>query len=175
MPWLKGRPQPILMLYGRTLNSGGQTRHSTRFYAPKECRGSPTQQARSPNCGRTHVVLEPEERPTPDDRLKTIDFIGLNLKTPRIRMMHDYRRSRLFRHELKLSAQRYSNLFRMKQLEKRRLIFEVRARRIAEAEALTLISLMKKCLDRQTVLGRYAKLFSHSLVPKFGHRLDCFY
>ena len=55
-------------------------------------------------------------------------------------------------------------------VEELRLVFEVRARGVAEAEARALIALMEELRKLRGVVAGDAQLFAHALVPEFGER-----
>src|ERR1043165_2248160 len=77
----------------------------------------------------------------------------------------------LFGHELEFFAQLDINARRREQLEELRLVFEVRAGGIAEAEARGLVALMKEPGEFFRVSVCDAEFLADALVPEFGERL----
>ena len=89
-------------------------------------------------------------------------------------MMHNDRRRRLLRVELKFLGQLDADTLRLEQFEKLRLIFEIRARRIAKTVTRALISLMEQLRELRSIAARDAEFFANALVPHLGQCLGRF-
>src|SRR5215213_3694499 len=73
--------------------------------------------------------------------------------------------------ELELFAQLDADALGREQLEELRLVFEVGARRVAEAEARALVALVEEFREFRRVAFGDAQLFADALVPEFRERL----
>src|SRR2546422_8696965 len=94
-----------------------------------------------------------------------------NREVSRFRMMDDDSRSRLLRVELELFSQLNINARRIEQFKQPRLIFEIWASRIAEAETRTLISLTKQFVQIFGIFISDTQLFTNAFMPEFGESL----
>src|ERR1700721_2990355 len=86
-------------------------------------------------------------------------------------MMHHDCRCALLRLQQKPGSQAHSDVFfGMQKREELRLVFQMRARGIAEGIARSAILLMKQIVGARRVFACYAEFFSHLLMMKFGKR-----
>ncbi len=83
-------------------------------------------------------------------------------------MMDDDRGGGLFGFELEFFGQLDADSLRLEQFEEFRLIFEIRARGVAEAVARALIALMEKLGEFGCVRTGDAEFFADALVPQLG-------
>src|SRR5438270_7515356 len=96
---------------------------------------------------------------------------SVNREILRLLVVDDDGGGGLFGHELKFFAQLNADARRVEQLEEFRLVFEVRAGRVAEAEARALVALVEEFRKLRGVAAGYPQLFADALVPEFGERL----
>ncbi len=91
-------------------------------------------------------------------------------------MVHNDGRSTLLGIQQKTGRQPHADvLFRIEKLEELGLVFEIRAGRIAEGIARSLILLMEEVANVRGIFARNAQLFAHLLMVEFGERLGRFH
>ena len=86
-------------------------------------------------------------------------------------MVHDDGRGALLRIQQEAGGQVHANvLVRMDHREELGLVFEIRARRIAERVARAAIFLVEEIADVRRIVAGDAEFFADALVPKLGQR-----
>ncbi len=89
-------------------------------------------------------------------------------------MMDDDSRSRLFRFKLEFFREFHIDACRIEELKQLCLIFEIRASRIAKAEARSLVALTEELVQIFRIVAGDAQLFANSFVPQLGQGFGAF-